>query len=661
MNNNRNSTYSPFTFGKLNGVSASSIGNYTEVEQDKSMLKGIEPLPLMKDGRRDNTVTIKKYYKEGYSKKEVESNKFQGTGIEGFESSGDKNLNEKYATGFLDAIDPVHRQRAMKNVGKIDIYENPPLAKEVDGKPITYLKRFKELTQAELRAQGENSQRLDILGRNIEAGQHTRGEGQNPNNIVLTKQTKQHRELNQKDLIRGFAGVKGHIHKPDYQESNSTRSNDTSYTGPLKLSKGGKGVYINESLKNYQEYNPEVAGYNEYMGPSSLQLRSIAQHGIQSVSRLEVELDHFGPAKNNKGVVSNYDDLPRGEDQAKETNYTGNFRSSQQGLHVLPKDQAKQTEREMVQEYFTSPQNQNAGLVQNPNNERLEQPYEHYTLNTGPGRFNKGVVTEMVDISNKEPFTQNNNLQSQVTRINDKSQETNHTGSVNQVRSGFLYKNNDELRETYGGQEQHIYNAPNNQDRGYVLKPESERLGEIVENLVPNVGPARNNKGIIHEITDNPRGHDQSNETNYSGGYRNSNFTYKTMDDELRETNVVLVEDYKGHSSANGLGESRDAFEDFTVNNYRQDITNRENMEIFGIKSNRGSSKDTFGSVTLNTLKENKGNIGAPKALYSSSPINLGNTRGKEQLHVRSNINPHLTNTLKGNHFINNIVHRSKK
>lgn len=655
MNNNRNSTYSPFTFGKFSGVPASSISNYTEVEQDKNMLKGIEPLPLMKDGRRDNTVTIKKYYKEDYRKKEMDANKFQGTGIEGFQDSGDINLNAIYSKNFLNAINPKHRERAESNLGKTDICEQPPPARSLDGKPVTYLQRFKELTQAELRAKSENSQRLDIKGVSIEAGQHGRGKGQNPNTIVLTKQTKQHRELNQKDRIRGFAGVKGHIRKPDYQESNSTRSNDSSYTGPVKLSEGGK-VYISESLENYQEYNPEVAGYNDYVGPST-SLRSIAQNGIQSVSRLTVELDHFGPGRKNKGIINNYDDIARGTDHIKEINYSGISGLLQKGQYVKPQDEPRQTTREMEHEHFTAPQNQDRGYVLQPESERLEQPYEQYTPNTGPARNNKGIITEMVDDSNN----QNNNLQTKVTRNYDKSQETLYNGIGISSNQGIIYNNDDKLKETYGGQEQGFYNAPNNQDRGHVLQPESERLGEIIENLVPTVGPARNNKGIIHEITDGSRGYDQAKETNYIGAHKDSKFTYKGMDDELREKNIVLIEDYKGHSSANGPGESRDAFEKITINNNKQDITKRENMEILGMKSNKGSSTNTIGNVKMNTLKEMEGIIGAPKANNTNGPNLNEISTNKIQVQTRSNINPHLKASLIGNPLINNMVHRSQK
>ena len=508
---------------------------------------------------------------------------------------------------------------------------------------------MKELSQSQRRPKNENSQRFDAPGVSIEAGQKGRGRGQNPDNSVLTKQTKQHRELDEKDMIKGFSGVKGPVRKPEYQESNSTRSNDSLYIGPIKSSEGGKGIYMAESLENYQEYKPENSKENHYIGPVS-SVRTFAKNGITSVSRSTIELDHFGPARFNKGFRINNDDVARGTDQVQEINYSGISGSLQRGQYIKPQDEAKQTDREMEREYFTGPGNETAGLVQKSIHERVNQPHEHYTLNTGPGRCNKGVVTEMVDISNKEPFTQNNNLQTQVTRINDKSQETNNTGGVNLVRSGVLYKNNDKVRETYGGQEQEYYTAPNNQDRGYVLQPESERLGEIKEPLVPNVGPARNNKGVIHEITDGARGIDKSKETNYSGGYTDPKSTYKTMDDELRETNIVLVEDYKGNSSAHGPGESRDAFKDITINNSKQDITNRENREIFGGKSMVGSSKDTFGHVKLNSLKESEGSFGPPTANVSNTPEIINrNIREKELLQSRSNINQHTATILENN------------
>ena len=633
MNNNRNSTYSPFTFGKLNGVSASSVGKYTEVKQDKSMLRGIEPLPLMKDGRRDNTVTIKKYYKEGYSKQEVNADIFQGTHIEGFENSADKNLNAYYSKGLLEAIDPRHRQRAERNLNNIDVKEQAPPARSLDGKPITDLIRFKELSQSQLRPKNEISQRFDAPGVSIEAGQKGRGRGQNPDNSILTKQTKQHRELDEKDMIKGFSGVKGPVRKPEYQESNSTRSNDSSYAGPVKMSEGGKGIYMAESLENYQEYNPENSKENNYIGPVS-SVRTFAKNGITSVSRSTIELDHFGPARFNKGFRNTYDDVARGTDQVQEINYSGISGSLQRGQYIKPQDEAKQTDREMEREYFTGPGNETAGLVQKSIHERVNQPHEHYTPNTGPGRFNKGIVHEYVDGARGE----------------DKSQETSYHGTGISYNQGLVYNNNDQLRETYGGQEQEYYTAPNNQDRGYIMNNEHQRLGEIKEHLVPNLGPGRNNKGVIHKITDGARGEDKSNETNYIGGYRDSNFTYKGMQDEPRETNIVLVEDYKGNSSAHGPGQSRDAFENITINNSKQDVMNRQNIKLFGGKSMVGSSKDTIGYVKMNTLKESEGSFGPATANVSNTPEIINrNIRGKELLQSRSNINQHTATILENN------------
>ena len=633
MNNNRNSPYSAFSFDKMNGVSISSIGNHTKIEQSPDILKGIEPLPLMNNGRRDNTVIIKKNYKEGYKKKEVSSDIFQGTN-----STSDINREAFYSTGLLNSLDDRHINRAKSNITKTDILKKPPPAKSLDGKPVTYLTRFKELTQAQLRAKNDNSQRFDAHGVNIESGQQSRGKGQNPSNIQLTKQTKQHREFTEKDRIIGNTQISGPIVVPKFQEATGLRSHEELYIGPSKSYENGT-VYVNETIEDYNEYHPDTVIENNYVGPIN-SIRSYAENGITSISRLTTSLNHPGPVRFNKGITIKYDDIARGTDQIEETNYYGISNLLQKGQYIKSQDKARQTDREMEKEYITGPQNQNAGLVKKNIHERINQPYENYTPNIGPVRFNKGILPEIRE-----------------TRTNDNSQETNYTGTVNSIKNGLIYKNNDQLRETYGSQEQEYITSPHNQDKGIVLTNEHQRLADIKENLVPNLGPCKENRGYIKEINET-RIHDKSNETNYMGTYKDSKFTYTDMQDKPKETNIVLIKDYKGNTSKGGAGQSRNMYDNIQVNNYREDITKRDNRDLYGSKNLFGSGQDMIGDVRLNTLKESKGQFGIASANISNSPkITDYNIKSKNQLQGRLNINQHMTETLSGNPFINNRIY----
>lgn len=656
-NNNRNTNYKPFSFN-------SKQSNYRFLDDVQEMtpqgnysIKGIEPLPFIKTGRRDNTIIIKDNYVEDYRKKEVPASVFRGTRREGFNTSLDAEIDAGLASGVKGLVSNNNRARASTNVGRFknNDYDEDTMylrPESYDGKPLTDLVRIRQLTQQELRAKNENSQRADIDGQAIEAGQQNRGIGQDPNNMFITKNPTQNREFTDEDRILGRGHTTGPEHRPIVQESNSARSNEENYIGPGKFTEGGE-IYLSENIKNRELFSNNHENENNYMGPATNSFRSLVKHGLTqfNTSRVNTSQAYVGAPLSKQGVIYRNNQEARGVDTSNEQNYTGHGQSTHSGYTFENNQPANPTGRENENEYVGHGQSVQSGFA-----------YENYQPANPTGRETDFIHLGAGNDTSRGYVYQNG--QQANTTIRENIGETNYIGHGQTTHGGFVKENYQPANPT-----------TRDNENEYIGHGQSTQTGYVYENYQP-ANPTGRENDVIHlgAGTDTSRGYTYqngqlANETNrqntsvsYNGVAMNSKSTYLAQPDETRAPMVedVLAKDYKGVSSTIKTTQSRDFFKTFTSDDRRELVTNIKDREVNGLNKPLNVGANDYGKTSSNMLRETESAVIIPQAQVSNSyKIFDYNVRNKDRLNKRINIDKGLIETVNnGNPYVNNLIHR---
>jgi hypothetical protein len=216
---------------------------------------------------------------------------------------------------------------------------------------------------------------------------------------------------------------------------------------------------------------------------------------------------------------------------------------------------------------------------------------------------------------------------------------------VNRYNKGQYLTPDDEIKLTGRANEAEFLNAPQNKNGGFVQQNNHQRIQEEYNQFTQQPGPPlKTTLGIIKELKESVS-HDKSNETNYSGPSQNFKSIYKKIDDELKEPNKVLLEDYKGNLNSIGPGQAREHVENIQVNNFKEDIINRDSIKLHGTKNKMGNGESNMGYYQLNTLKESEGRIIPGSSIVSNSPNQFNkDIKGKDTLKIRPNIDNYKVN-----------------
>ena len=655
MNNNRNLNFKPFSFTENKSTFRSLDDEPIMTPQGNYSLNGIEPLPLMDSSRRDNTIIIKDYYVEDYRKKEVTADTFRGTRMEGFNTSMDANIDAGLASGVRSLVQlSNNHNRALANVGRFknNDYDDETMylrPENIDGKPINDLLRIRQKTQSEIRSDNPNSQRADLEGTNVESGQHNRGTGQNPSNITLTQTRTQNRELTEDDRIAGRGHTTAPENRPKIQESKSSRSNEQSYIGPGSDNRGGE-VFLSDDIKNREFFSNNKEEENTYMGPASVTIRSLAQHGIVQSTKYEKEHTYTGHAHGNIGIVYMNGQDARGGDTSTESNYIGHGQSRRSGMVKENYQPARDTSRENVNENLGIASNQNNGYYYHNNQDARPTDRETNTNYIGSGNDSAQGYVYMNG-------QQANPTQRQMTG------ETNYIGQSQITHGGIVKENYQPARDTGREIQNENLGIANNQNTGYYYYNGQDARPTDREYNTNYVGSGTDSaQGYVYMNGQQANNTNRENtSTQYSGVSFNSKSTYLKQTDETRPSMVdeVMMKDYKGHQSSIGVGQSRDHVNNFTSDDRREIITNIQNRELPPMNNIIGTGVENYGQSTTDTMRENNTSIQIPKAINTNSyQIYDYNVRNKETLNARNNINPYITTVNNGNPYVNNLVHK---
>ncbi len=638
MNNNRNLQYS----------SLSSINQSTLLTQDPNLLKGIEPLPLIKNGRRDNTITIKKNYKEGYVKKEVPTNMFTGNDIFNntehfsqnyFEVKGNKipylgstpdafNKRGAVRKWAEEIIGQKHKHHNLVPGTNLNA-DNPMTPEETNSIIAKEAKRY--LLQSKRRAKNDLSQRADLEGTLVDAGQKIRGIGGTLKRDAITSVPNQNREFNVDDYLKGNQFYLGpHLDLED-EAKQTGRSQENNIYGHVSNNNSGHIVHHIPNLRETLGGKEDLQ--NDYIGPA-VSVRSLINTESEfQVSRLETELDLTGPVSSNIGVLSTID-TTRNNDRAEHAlrnNHSGPVTNKDGGFAVQNDKSLRETFRgkeDLQNDYIGGVNGEISGIVsQTKGTRNHDREYKLRIKQQGPLTHNRGVSMKNND-----------------TRIYDreKALQNVNVGPLGNKDGGVAVQYDKSLRDTFGGtQNNHIIGRHNN--TGSILQSEYERKEHQSESFTSLPGPLTNSLGPINE-THSTRNYDKASSlySEYIAPGLNSNTYMKTIKELNPLGSHIMVEDYLSNKGMSSIIDNREQYDNFDPRNMKGDTLNREGIEFR--PAQKCFMSNTLGEVELNKNREDEhrersiDNGDSSKSIGGILLRTRDETRPKNQLQPRLNI-----------------------
>ena len=655
---------SQFKLQEINGLVEGSKERYNKLSnpsiynphRDFSMLEAnrFENLNMAPSGRRDNTLVINENFNNLKGKK-IETNLLK---------KSIKNVNATLASGVLYNQNLDSFKNRLYTKVKNNHYDKDTMflrTELIDGVPINENVRSLPKNQEQLRTNTINSQKLAPDGKQNNTGKAiTRS--RNPEEENLTKfKLQTYREQKTSD---DFIKTTGQILKPQAR-SKIEISTNRSVSRPII---GGAKTIINKDFfRNNQPMKKTIKEDNV-----------IKTHIVNTKSVVDKPSYH-----NNQEA--------RSTDRGKNNEHISNLKSEVDKSYYKNNQLANKTLRETDNDQLTNLRS----VVDKPsyhNNQEArytdrETNNEHLTnlkseVDKSYFKNNQQANKTLRETDNDQLTNVRSNVDSSYVKNNQPANETireetqnnSFTGGATGFTKGNVYHNNQQANVTI--KEQTVKNnyigAGYNDSQGKVFKNGQEAQKTFRDIEGNKTGIAYSNSGNVYH-NNNLANHTirgDTGTTTYSGpSHLGNNRTYLKSIDKTRSGVVeeVLAKDYKGTSSSMVSElQSRDL-----IDNYEQYERLEQGLDLTNIEPIGGYGQISLGTNNFGkqTDKEKRGvedSIQIP-----SSIVGLGNnhiiektntyieTRDKESLQKRVNINPNLEDTLNGNPYINNNVFKS--
>lgn len=651
---------SQFKLQEVNGLIESSKQRFSMLSnpsiynphKDFSMLESsrFENLNSVPSGRRDNTLLMNEYFT--VNKRKVETDKLL---------KRTKNPNALLASGVIYNQNLDNIKNRMSTKIKNNEYNTETMylrTENVDGVPINENVRSLPKTQNELRSNTINSQRLSSDNR-INGVKVGVTKSKNPEDEKITKFKKQtYREQKTSDDFIKTTGIEI---KPEFRSKIEIFTNRTK---SIPIIGNAKTAVNKDFFRNNQPLRKtikEETVINEHITNTKSVVEKPMYKNNQEAKTTDRETNntHITNLKSeiNKSSYHNNQEANKTLRETENDQIT-NAKSRIDKQTFKNNQDATPTDRETHNTQITNPKSEiNKSMYHNNQNVRqtLRETNNEHITNT----------KSLVDSS----YIKNN--QSATTTIREQTEDNLFTGGATDFTMGNVYHNNQPTNQTIKEQtiETNYSGVGYSETQGVLYKNNQPATKTLRENEKNISGTAYSNSGYIHhnnnKANETIRG--TTGNTSYSGpSHISNNRTYIKSVDKTRSGVVeeVLSKDYKG-SSGSMVTETQSR--DF-IDNYEQyerlekglDLTNIEPIGGYG---RIGIGKQNFGKQSNKDTRGIKENVKIPRSMVGSNYISENETylqtRGKENLQKRININPHLENSLNGNPYINNNVFKS--
>lgn len=258
--------------------------------------------------------------------------------------------------------------------------------------------------------------------------------------------------------------------------------------------------------------------------------------------------------------------------------------------------------------------------------------------------------------------------------IREQTENNQYTGTATGFTLGTVHHNDQDARTTIKEQtvEQDYSGVGYRDSVGKLYKNNQEAQPTLREveptvsgSVYANIGNVYHNKNLANHTIRQDTG-----TSTYSGPFNSgNNRIYIKSVDKTRSGVVeeVLPHNYKGGSGSHVTEtQSRDSMKNYEQYERLEQGLDLTKIQPFGGREQLNLGSTNFGRQDSSGKRGIKDDIKIPKSLVGSNYVvenkkdnSYLNTRGKELLQKRMNINPHLEASLNGNPYINNNVYKS--
>ena len=613
--------------------------------------RNFEKLHNAPSGRRDNSLVINENFT--LTQKKVENDQLL---------KPKRNINARLASGVIynNNLDNFKKRIVInKNNNEYDPETMYLRTEKTDGVPLNENIRALPKTQENLRTNTINSQRLSSNNRmnKVQIG-ITKSKNPEDENITKFKAKTYREQKSPHDFLR----TTGQFIKPEHRtkiELHTNRTTSMPVIGPARTS------IDKEEFRNDQPLRKTIKE-ETVLNNNITNVRSVLDKPIYHNNQNARPTDR----ENNNEHISNPKSFV-------DSSYVPNNQPANQTLRETFNDQITNTKSFVDKSYIKNDQPASQTLREKYNdqvtNPRSNIDKSYYNNDQKPRQTLRETYNEQVTnvkASVDKSYTHNN--QPATETIREQTENNSFTGAPTGFTLGKVVHNNQDARKTIKEQtvEQNYSGVGYRDSAGKLYKNNQSAQQTLRENQNSVSGSAYSNSGYVYHNSNqaNPTIRQVTGTSSYSGPFDSGNTRiYLKTIDKTRSGFVedVLPKNYKGGGGSMVTEtQSRDIMDNYVQYEKLEQGLDLTKIQPIGGRGQIDLGSNNFGVQTDKDRRGIKEDIKIPKSIVGSNYIAENNetyleTRGRELLQKRVNINPHLEESLNGNPYINNNVFKS--